>query len=179
MSKGLETFCSHPELLVLNGSDLICAKGAGKGPGLSLQCSELEDDAEPQEPPATVSQLLPNLRNADERALAELIPLVYRELRRLAESQLRREESGHTLQATALVHEAYVKLLGRRVSCESRAHFFAIASKAMRQVLVEYTRKRATLKRGGPMHKIQLKESLVFAAEGSDDLLASTEHYEN
>jgi RNA polymerase sigma-70 factor, ECF subfamily len=105
-----------------------------------------------------VTQLLLRWREGDEAAFSELFPLLYAELRRLAQSYLARENSGHTLQGTALVHEAYVRLLGQaNVDWQNRSHFFAVAAQAMRRILVEHARKQNTAKRnaGG---KIQLSD---------------------
>src|SRR5262245_10533765 len=95
----------------------------------------------------SVTQLLAAHSGGDREALEKLLPLVYHELRRLAESQLRRERAGHTLQPTALVHEAYLRLIKQDISWENRAHFFGIAGRLMRQILVDYARERAAGKR--------------------------------
>ena len=98
-----------------------------------------------------VTGLLIAWRQGDQRAYEELVPLVYAELRRLAASCLRRDRPGHTLQPTALVHEAYLRLnQGRAPECENRAHFMSIAAKAMREILLEHARKRAAAKRARP-----------------------------
>jgi RNA polymerase sigma factor (TIGR02999 family) len=98
-----------------------------------------------------VTELLGKWRGGDQKALDELMPLVYAELRRLADRYLRRESRGHTLQPTALVNEAYLRLVGEKgVDWESRAHFFGIAAKRMRQILVEHARGKRAEKRGGP-----------------------------
>jgi len=105
-------------------------------------------DAEPPSP--TLSILADDRLDATERA-ARLLPLVYEPLRAAAERQLRAERAGHTLEATALVHEAFLKLCGPRdVPWQSRAHFFAAAAEAMRRILVDHARQKATLRRGGP-----------------------------
>ena len=98
-----------------------------------------------------VTQLLQAVGEGDSRALDRLVPLVYEELRSLANRELYREQQGHTLHATALVHEAYLKLAGSRIPASDRAHFLAIAARAMRQVLVDHARRRKTVKRGGDM----------------------------
>lgn len=115
ISEGLKTFYCYAKFLAFIASDLICERAWKRGLKLSLQYSELEDESNTGESTATVRHWLPGLWNADEQELTELIPLVCRELRRLAESQLRREEPGYTLQATALADKAYVKLDGKRV----------------------------------------------------------------
>ncbi|MPZ16320.1 MAG: sigma-70 family RNA polymerase sigma factor [Luteitalea sp.] len=116
-------------------------------------------------------------RRADERqradALETLLPVVYRELRRLAAHYLQRERPGHTLQATALVHEAYLRLLREHnTAWQNRAHFCAIAAGAMRQILVEHARARHAQKRGGHAARITLDEALVATSPGSIDVEA-------
>ncbi len=101
-------------------------------------------------------------------ALDEMLPLVYAELRRLAGAYLRRERPGQTLQATALVHEAYVRLMREHhVSWENRAHFCAIAANSMRQILVERARARRTAKRGGGAQRVSLADAMIGAAAGA------------
>lgn len=102
-----------------------------------------------------------------------LLPVVYDELKRMAASHLRRERSDHTLQATALVHELYVRLVDQTaLTWENRAHFFGIAAQAMRQILVDHARSRAAVKRGGDQRKVTLDDLLSGgAAAGSPDLL--------
>src|SRR6266571_7273109 len=102
-------------------------------------------------PPANaVTRLLLDWSRGDEEALAKLMPLVYDELRRIARQYLGRERAGHTLQPTALVHEAYLKLVGlRRIRWQNRAHFFAVAARLIRRILVDHARSHAAAKRGG------------------------------
>src|ERR1700719_1607174 len=95
-----------------------------------------------------VTQLLADWRQGDAEALNALIPLVYDELRRLAHSHLNRERSGHTLQSTALVNEAYMRLVRQDLEINNRAHFFAVSSHVMRQILVDYARRSRAVKRG-------------------------------
>ena len=106
--------------------------------------------------PADVTGLLAAWGQGDQAALQSLMPLVYDELRRLADSYLRRERGNHTLQATALVHEAFLRLVGHPAQPENRAHFFGIAAQVMRQVLVDYARAHAAAKRGGEWQRISL-----------------------
>src|SRR5215831_19100331 len=97
-----------------------------------------------------IAALIDGARQGDERALAQLTPLVYEELRRLAATYMRRERAGHTLQPTALVHDVYVRLAqDPDLSWQNRAHFFGIAARSMRQILVERARARGAAKRGG------------------------------
>ena len=107
----------------------------------------------------------------DEEALAQLIPLVFDELHRIARRYMAGEAVGHSLQATALVNEAYLRLGGgRRVV--SRAHFFAVSARVMRRILVDHARSRRYQKRGGEVEKVTLDEALVVAVEPSQDLVA-------
>src|ERR1700754_2153812 len=110
-----------------------------------------------------VTQLLVDWGAGDQNALEELLPLIYNELRRLAHHFLYRERTGHTLQTTALVHEAYLKLVDQRdPHWQNRAHFFAIAAQAMRRILIDSARKHAAEKRGGPQEKVSLDEALTI-----------------
>lgn len=123
--------------------------------------------------PGQTTQLLIRLEEGDESALEQLLPLVYAELRRLAGGLLRHERAGHTLQATALVHEAYLRLAGSGpVSAKSRAHFLGVAARVMRQVLVDHARARRAEKRGGGEIAVPLDEGLAKADEKSQALLA-------
>lgn len=123
-----------------------------------------------------ITQLLVEWSAGDQAALDQLMPLVYDELRRLARSYLRRERPDHTLQATALVHEAYLRLIDQHsVSWQNRAHFFGIAAQMMRRILVNHALARATAKRGGPAQKLSLDESIGVADQRDVDLLALDE----
>jgi RNA polymerase sigma factor (TIGR02999 family) len=120
-----------------------------------------------------VTALLLRWSNGDESALEELTPLVFSDLRRLAGWLFRSERHEHTLQATALVNEAYLQLAGdQKVTWQNRAHFFAVASRVMRHILVDYARQHARAKRGGGATMLRLDEVPVFAPEASFDLLA-------
>lgn len=124
-------------------------------------------------PPFDVTRLLLSWKDGDEQALQQLMPLVYSELRRIAEVHLRRERPGHTLQPTALIHEAYLKLAKQGMpDWQSRAHFFGIASRIMRQVLVDWARKNYAAKRGGEGAKVQLDEASAVSGERGSELLA-------
>ena len=113
---------------------------------------------------ANTSQLLSRAVSGDQKAVSQLMPLVYDELRRLAASYLRRERPGQTLQATALVHEAYVRLIGEKAhNWQNRTHFLAIAALSMRQILVQRARARRAAKRGGDPARITLDERLMAA----------------
>jgi RNA polymerase sigma factor (TIGR02999 family) len=122
-----------------------------------------------------VTRLLQSWSGGDGRALGELVPLVYRELRSLAAAYIRRERKDHTLRATALVHEAYLQMVGQtHVESPSRAQFFAIASNLMRQILVHHARKHRAAKRGGG-NKVQLDENAAAVAQRGVDLIALDE----
>ncbi|MBL8220949.1 MAG: sigma-70 family RNA polymerase sigma factor [Bryobacterales bacterium] len=117
----------------------------------------------------SVTELLTAASRGDFSAREELVPLVYAELRRLARRRLARERPNHTLQPTALVHEAYMRLIDHpRADWQNRAHFFAVAAEIMRRVLVDYARRRQTVKRGGGALQVALQDagSLEAAAEG-------------
>jgi RNA polymerase sigma factor (TIGR02999 family) len=117
----------------------------------------------------SVSQLLVKWKDGDQEALRTLVPLVYAELRRLAHHYLQGENPGHTLESTALVHEAYVRLAERNpLQLQNREHFFAVASHLMRQILVDYARRKRRAKRGGG-HKLTLDEA-VFLSQGVPDM---------
>jgi RNA polymerase sigma-70 factor, ECF subfamily len=123
-----------------------------------------------------VTLLLNKLGDGDQNAASQLVPLVYQELRRMAAQCLRHERPGHTLQATALVHEAYIKLAGQRdAKWQNRAHFFAVASQLMRRILVDYARAQLRSKRGGKQQKVSLDDSLLVSPDRTDELLAVNE----
>jgi RNA polymerase sigma factor (TIGR02999 family) len=124
-----------------------------------------------------VTRILSAIEGGDPGAAEELLPLVYEELRRLAAQKLAREKPGQTLQATALVHEAYIRLVDVEASqrWNSRGHFFAAAAEAMRRILVEAARRRLAAKRGGGWKREDLRESCAALPEGSADLLALNE----
>ena len=119
-----------------------------------------------------VTELLKSLQTDPESA-QQLLPLVYDELRRLARSRLQREKSGQTLQATALVHEAYLRLIGpsEGIPWDSRGHFFGAAAEAMRRILVESARRKRRIKRGGDLERQEFYEDQIVAPEVNDDLL--------
>ena len=125
---------------------------------------------------AEITGILFRWSQGDEHALDSLTPLVYRDLRRLAAHLLRDERSGHTLQPTALVNEAYLKLAGQaKVQWQNRTHFFAVAARAMRQILVDHARGHLRAKRGAGVTVLPLEEGLLFEPERSADLLALDE----
>jgi RNA polymerase sigma factor (TIGR02999 family) len=122
---------------------------------------------------SNVTQILREWNDGDTEAPARLMPLVYEELRRRAADCLRRERKDHTLQPTALVHEAYVKLVGHdRAEWKNRAHFCSVAAQLMRRILVKHAEARNADKRGGQMRKLYLDETRELAQERTPDLLA-------
>ncbi|MBS0263756.1 MAG: sigma-70 family RNA polymerase sigma factor [Planctomycetes bacterium] len=121
-----------------------------------------------------VTQILRRIEQGDPTAAPELLPLVYNELRRLAGQRMSHEPPGQTLQATALVHEAYLRLVDRDQAqrWESRGHFFAAAAESMRRILVESARRRRRLKRGGDLQQVELSEVPEISTEIHEDLVA-------
>jgi RNA polymerase sigma-70 factor (ECF subfamily) len=127
---------------------------------------------DPSVSPDRVTQLLQQWSHGDDSALAELTPLVYEELRRLAHHYMKGERPDHTLQTTALVNEAYLRLADQTASnWQSRAHFFAVAARAMRQILVSYARSNRAQKRGGGVARIELDESAILSPEQSKEIV--------
>lgn len=123
--------------------------------------------------PADITRLLIDWRAGDQGALEQLIPLVHEELRRLARRHMAHERVGHTLQATALVNEAYVRLIDvRQVKWQDRTHFFAMSSRLMRRILVDFARSKGYQKRGGGAQKVSFDDALVVAREPGQDLVA-------
>jgi RNA polymerase sigma-70 factor (ECF subfamily) len=121
---------------------------------------------------ANVTVLLKQISSGNQDAIAELVPLLYGELRKMASGYLQRERPGHTLQPTALVHEAYLRLVDQKaVEWQNRSHFFGVAAQQMRRILVDYARAHHAAKRGGPLPKLSLDESLAIPEERSGDLL--------
>ncbi len=121
-----------------------------------------------------VTHILAAIDAGDPHAVDQLLPLVYDELRKLAAGHMANEAPGHTLDATALVHEAYLRLVGEQ-QFANRRHFFAAAAEAMRRILIESARRQASLKRGGGLVRRELVESELIAPELSDDVLALDE----
>lgn len=133
----------------------------------------------PSPPPGVITELLERARGGHQPAVEQLVPLVYGELRRIAARHLRHERPGGTLQATALVHEAYLRLLkDQDLSFQNRAHFLGIAARSMRQILVEHARARDAGKRGGQRQRITLDEATAAAPAPDADLLALNEALE-
>jgi RNA polymerase sigma-70 factor, ECF subfamily len=122
-----------------------------------------------------VTSLLVASSNGDQEALNQLLPLVYDELRRLADRYLHRERSDHTLQATALVHEAYLRLIDQKVTWANRAHFFGVAAEMMRRILIDHARSRQAAKRGSGGIKLSLDDVLELTDEKATGLIALDE----
>jgi RNA polymerase sigma factor (TIGR02999 family) len=123
-----------------------------------------------------VTRLLLAWNDGDKAALDHLTPIVYEELRRVAKRLMRRERAGHTLQTTALVNEAYLRLIDAgSVKWQNRAHFFALSARLMRQILVDFARRRSQLKRGGDADKVLLEEAVIVDGGRSPDLVALDE----
>ncbi len=129
-----------------------------------------------ENPVSEVTRLVRAAGDGDSKAAAELLPLVYAELRRLAQARLAKTPPGNTLQPTALVHEAYVRLIGSGdPGWDSRGHFFAAAAQAMRQILVEQARRKATVKHGGGRQRIELEDVDAILEPPREDVLALDE----
>jgi RNA polymerase sigma factor (TIGR02999 family) len=126
---------------------------------------------------ADVTQILSRIESGDSDAACQLLPLVYHELRKLAAAKLSKEKPGQTLQATALVHEAYLRLVDGEAAqhWNSRAHFFGAAAEAMRRILVDHARRKQSLKQGGKLRRRELHLDHVAQEEVSDDILAIDE----
>lgn len=128
------------------------------------------------EPNSELTQLLINYGNGDENALSQLLPQIYNELRKISRKYLRNEYRNHTLQTTELVHEAYIKLIGsQNLSWQNKAHFFGIAAQSMRQVLVDYARKKKSIKRGEGKKHISLDEAYEVSEKNDTKILALDE----
>ena len=122
-----------------------------------------------------ITQLLSEIKSGRQEVLNELLPLVYDELRRLANTYLRRERDGHTLQPTALVHEAYLRLVGQKpIEWQNRAHFFGVSARLMREILIEYARGKGREKRGGKFAtRVAFDEAVSFRSDGNElDVIA-------
>ncbi len=123
-----------------------------------------------------ITQLLSSIRQGNQEGINSLFPLVYDRLRAMARSQLASERSGHTLNATALVHESYLNLIGQtRMSWESRAHFYAVAAQAMRRILIDYARRRMAKKRGGDSPFVTFDDSLIGGDQRAEEVVALDE----
>ena len=125
---------------------------------------------------SALTRILSEIADGDRQAVGRLLPLVYEDFRALASRHLARERAGHTLQPTALVHEAFLKLVDQsRVNWQGRTHFFAVGAQAMRRILVEHARSRKRLKRGGEAHRVLLDEGVALVEGNPADVLALDE----
>lgn len=132
----------------------------------------MNDSSDSKKPAGEVTELLVRWSKGDTEALDQLLPIVYAELRRIADAYLRRERSGHTLQATALVHEAFLKLVkAQDLEWKNREQFFGISANLMRHILVDHARTATAVKRGGVASNLPLDESLTISNESDANLL--------
>ena len=127
----------------------------------------------PKKIPQNITLMLNDLSNGNTIVIEQILPLVYDELRKISSKYLSDEYRKHTFQTTELVHEAYIKLIGNQsISWQSRAHFFGIAARTMRQILVDYARKRKSLKRGNGITNFSLDDTQLVAGESDEQILA-------
>jgi RNA polymerase sigma-70 factor, ECF subfamily len=126
-----------------------------------------------------VTRLLQSINEGNREAVDALVPLVYSELRKLAAHYLKSEREGHTLQPTALVHEAFLKLVEQETAWQNRNHFFAMAASLMRRILVDYARGYKAEKRGGTAEKVSIEDAFVFVKEKPVEMIALDEALEN
>jgi RNA polymerase sigma-70 factor, ECF subfamily len=127
-----------------------------------------------------ITELLEQWSDGNQTALDKLYPLVYEELRRLARSYMKREPKGHTLQTTALINEAYVRIVDQKsVHWQNRSHFFAISAQIMRRILVDHARRYLHAKRGGGARRVSLDEAMIVATERSEEVLMLDEALSN
>jgi len=119
-----------------------------------------------------ITRLLDEINRGEKSAMNQLLPLVYQELHRLARSYFRRERGDHTLQPTALVHEAYLRLVDQRVTLENRGHFLALAATQMRRILLDYARRHSADRRGGAGQKVELDDMIAIADNQPIDIIA-------
>jgi RNA polymerase sigma-70 factor, ECF subfamily len=137
------------------------------------------DGTKDSQDPAEITALLQKIRQGDAAAESDLIPLIYNELRAIARNQMGRERPDHTLQATVLVHDAFLQLVGNsEIDWSNRAHFFALASRVMRHILVDHARAARAQKRPGFRQKVELESALVFVEGQHADFLALDEALE-
>jgi RNA polymerase sigma-70 factor, ECF subfamily len=122
--------------------------------------------------PGDVTQLLKAMHAGDPAAADRLLPLVYAELHRLAQAYMRRERPDHTLQATALINEAYLRLAGEDIDWTNRAHFIGLAAHVMRQVLVDYSRQHNAKRRAGGLHRVEMNDDLAISPDRLDEIVS-------
>lgn len=123
--------------------------------------------------PKEITQMLIAWERGDQAALHKLMPMVYKELHRIAKHYMKAQTPDHTLQTTALIHEAYLKLVGQKDrSLKNRSHFFRVAAKAMKQILIDYARSRSRVKRGGGVKEVSLDEGATISIERAEEVIA-------
>jgi RNA polymerase sigma factor (TIGR02999 family) len=121
--------------------------------------------------PGEVTRLLKAMNAGDATAAERLLPLIYKELHRIAEAYMRRERPDHTLQATALIHEAYLRLVGENIDFDNRGHFIGLAAHVMRRVLVDYARRHNAERRAGGLQRVEMADELAISREHLDEVL--------
>jgi RNA polymerase sigma factor (TIGR02999 family) len=171
--------CNAPDAPIQIGAEgqteLSCngLKFGGSGAAVQFKGQAMQKAAQPGDAAVSdISELLHAWSGGDQNALERLTPIVYRELHRLARRFMERERAGHSLQTTALVNEAYMRLVDyKRIEWQDRAHFFAISAQLMRRILVEHAR-RHNLKRGGGVQHVSLEEAAVVGGDRAADLVA-------
>jgi RNA polymerase sigma-70 factor, ECF subfamily len=136
---------------------------------LAVPCGEEEVAVDTS--PGEVTQILKAMRAGDATAADRLLPLVYSELHRIAEAYMRRERPDHTLQATALINEAYLRLVGAEIDFEDRGHFIGVAAHVMRRVLVDYARQHNAERRAGGMQRVEMDDNLAISPERLDEVI--------
>jgi len=155
---------------------MVRLRGSAGVSAWKLESETRMETKEPEHAANDVTRILDAIGHGDARAAAQLLPLVYEELRRLAAQRLAHEALGNTLDATALVHEAYLRLVGNSErDWDNRGHFFAAAAEAMRRILVEQARRKQRVRHGGGLKRIDLDEACSVALPPSDDLIALDE----
>ena len=173
------TTCIYLTRHFCKNTDMTCAQNRGRIQGNCRWAKPQRSVTGMDRSTGDITELLNRLADGDGQVAAELLPLIYNELRRLAVHRLRHERSNHTLQATALVHEAYMKLAAQRgAKWQNRAQFFAVASQAMRRILVDYARTQQRTKRGGKQIRVILKDVGVVFPRISEEILAVDESLE-
>ncbi len=152
---------------------ILGPRRARSGPGARFPWRRFRRAMPDQQPATSVTVLLAKARSGDPSALADVFPLIYDELRRLAQRQLQREPDGHTLSPTALVHEAYMRLMDyTRMEWTGRAHFMAVAATAMRRILVDHARGHRSAKRGGALRRVSIDDVELGTEERAELLIA-------
>jgi RNA polymerase sigma factor (TIGR02999 family) len=145
---------------------------------LEVSCEDLCANATLCANMSEVTRILQNIEHGDRKAADELLPLVYEELRKLATAKMSNQRADHTLQPTALVHEAWLRLAGAEARFEGRTHFYAAAAEAMRHILVDHARRKSALRHGGGQQRVEFDEAGVTVPDNDDQILAVNEALE-